>query len=215
MLHPWAMRMFGQKRKISAKFLWAHAYLPSLEKIVKDRKGVNLLLTLFYSYWSYVWRIVMYCILPYGCTANYGRSHLSIQIKTVHYTAWILDCHKSFQSTELNNGYMMEQLMLLSKFRFVHHYIYRDEDDDAVTGKTDRQRWDKADWPCIKSVVSWRRTISNVVFSRLEMYTGTKTELRAVEGITTIHAWWFRLRTNIVAGNDFFHIYQVCFKGIS
>ena len=35
---------------------------------------------------------------------------------------------------------MMEQLMLLSKFRFVHHYIYRDEDDDAVTGKTDRQR---------------------------------------------------------------------------
>ena len=110
---------------------------------------------------------------------------------------------------------MIEQLMLLSKFRFVHHYIYRDEDDDAVTGKTDRQRWDKADWPCIKSVVSWRRTISNVVFSRLEMYTGTKTELRAIEGITTIHAWWFRLRTNIVAGNDFFHIYQVCFKGIS
>ena len=54
-------------------------YLPSLEKIVKDRKGVNLLLTLFYSYWSYVWRIVMYCILLYGCTANYGRSHLSIQ----------------------------------------------------------------------------------------------------------------------------------------
>ena len=85
MLHPWAMRMFGQKRKISAKFLWAHAYLPSLEKIVKDRKGVNLLLTLFYSYWSYVWRIVMYCIMLYGCTANYGRSHLSIQIKTVHY----------------------------------------------------------------------------------------------------------------------------------
>jgi hypothetical protein len=41
------------------------------------------------------------------------------------------------------------------------------------------------------------------------MYTGTKTHLRAAENDTTIHSWWFRLGEDIVAGENFFHIYQV------
>ncbi len=49
----------------------------------------------------------------------------------------------------------------------------------------------------------------NVVFARLEMWTNHRADLHALEGSTTIYAWWFRLRTNIVAGPDFFHIFQV------
>jgi hypothetical protein len=41
------------------------------------------------------------------------------------------------------------------------------------------------------------------------MWTNHRSDLHASEGSTTIHAWWFRLRTNIVAASDFFHIFQV------
>jgi hypothetical protein len=41
------------------------------------------------------------------------------------------------------------------------------------------------------------------------MWTNHRADLHALEGSTTIYAWWFRLRSNIVAGDGFFHIFQV------
>ena len=49
----------------------------------------------------------------------------------------------------------------------------------------------------------------NVVFARLEMWTNHRADLHALEGSTTIYAWWFKLSTDIVAGDGFFHIFQV------
>ena len=49
----------------------------------------------------------------------------------------------------------------------------------------------------------------NVVFARLEMWTNHRKDLRAVKDSTTIYAWWFKLRTDIVVGRNFFHIFQV------
>jgi hypothetical protein len=49
-----------------------------------------------------------------------------------------------------------------------------------------------------------------VFVSRIEMWTNMNTKLRSRKGSTSIHAWWFRLRNNVVVGSHgFFHIFQV------
>ena len=59
------------------------------------------------------------------------------------------------------------------------------------------------------------RYIYNIYF-RLEIWPRSNDELRAEKGSTFIYAWWFRFRSNLVAGqNHFFHVFQVkCYSSV-
>ena len=57
------------------------------------------------------------------------------------------------------------------------------------------------------TAVLWVQILS--FFSRLEMYTRSRTDLHATKGTTFIYAWWFDLSSQIIADTSYWHIFQV------